>query len=1656
MRWIFHWQPMTVDIASLAIRVDSLEARTATADLDKLRASGEKTEKGTSALTSAFGVMAKALAALKVLDLIRDSALLAARFQTMGVVMGVAGNNAGYTRKEMAALEVQMQKTGISMVKTREILTTMATANIDLSKATALARASQDLAVVGNMNSSEAMARLIHGIQSGEVEILRGIGLNVNFEGSYKKLASQLHTTSDKLTDQQKVMARTNIVLQESTKYTGIYEESMTTAGKALNSLDRYWEDLKVKAGEAFLPALSDAVFKLTDALKAANSEMDNFGKDNTMLDLGANIAKAFTVIYQTLAILVANFIFTFSVIAKELAGFVAGIQALATGNLAGAKAISASVEEETGRMRRALDAYEAKILGVGETSKTMSEEEIAAMSAAATIKEANAIAAGRRAREAQDLENKRLKEAEKALALQKKYDEQYKGLIKSISEKTAETQLDMVTQGKLTEGQKFAIKVLDDLRTGELKLSDAKKLKLAAGLEEMLLMERIRNAEDADRKAAETAYQTEIEATNAIWNNVRAMDVQIATFGMSAAQVTLYQRGLEAAKLSNAELTAVQRSQIEQRVAGLDALAARQGKLTMLDSGTSVAKAKELLDIMSAIDDATRNAAAGMAASFGHVGAAIGGLTTALSGYGKAQAIIAAQLAAAMEKDKTDPVKIEKAKAVAAAQSAQAQVKSYGDMAHAAKGFFKENTTGYKLMEGAEKAFRAAEMAMSIQAMIKKIFYKEGEVAANLSLNATKLTGEAASTAASSSLAATEASAWGVTAVVKALASLPFPLNLAAGAATLAAVIAVGAKIMGSIGGGGSGGGKSAADMQKEQGTGTVFGDTKAKSDSIQNTLELLEGNSNRLIPINREMLSALRSIQASMAGLTNLLVRTPGIVDASNMGIKQGTISKSTGASIASGAAMGATAGAYFGPIGMIIGGIGGAIIGAVTSLWGKTKQSIVDSGIQIGGSVRALQQGQGYNQYASVDTTKSSWFGLSKKTTNSIQTQGLGDELANQFGMIFTNLEGALTAAAVGLGVGADHVKRTLDALTIEVTSISLKGLSGDDLTQALNGVISKAMDEMASAVFPQMEAFRQVGEGYAETVMRVANNYASLDVAMQSIGTTFGAAGMSSLAAREHLIGLAGGIDKLTEQVAGFAENYLTEAARLAPVQAFVIEEMAALGLAHVTTRDQFRDTVLSIDKTTEAGAAQWTSMMALQEAFAKVTSVIEEVGTAMMSVGDIFSQQKELQQRLNEVTMTAAQLEAQRRDAIHESNLALYDSVIAAESLASANAELERKAQEESAARWANLSAERQARESAEASAAKGLLDQRTSMEAQYFNLTHTAAEQMAEGRRKEIDAMHETLRPLQMQINAQKDLAAAAEASARRIEAIASESAGIARSMMQLTGDTAGLRKLELEATAVENRAAKQAFFNMQDKIATEQAAAQAAAEAAQAAAEQQRAVAQAAEEQKRAAEQLKSAWQGVTNSIFDEVARIRGLLDGGGSLSLAGAQSKFAITTAQARAGDQDAAKLLPQLSQSMLTLAEANAATSFDLRLIRAQTAASLTQTGSMLGSQFGLSIPSYDVGTDFVPRTGLALIHEGERITPAAYNRPFTPSRSGGDTKALEAAVDRLTAQVAELQRTNTNGQIAIINKTDEVANHLDGAINGERPILVEVAA
>ena len=281
------------------IVINESGGRTVKRSLDDIADSAQRGVQPINKLNSTLDVFYGSLkaigavvATLKLTSLISEAAALSQRYNELGIVLGVVGRNAGLARSEVDATTESVRKQGISMIESRQIVTRMIQSQIDLSKATELARLAQDAAVIGQINSSEALDRLVFGITSAQVEVLRGIGINVSFEQSYAKLAKEIGVTQNALTEQQKLQARLNVVLGEASKISGVYEGAMANAGKQMRSTERLVEDLKVKIGGLFDQTSIFAVTAYTNALKAADSSVENFTQTGQLKAWGDSVAR--------------------------------------------------------------------------------------------------------------------------------------------------------------------------------------------------------------------------------------------------------------------------------------------------------------------------------------------------------------------------------------------------------------------------------------------------------------------------------------------------------------------------------------------------------------------------------------------------------------------------------------------------------------------------------------------------------------------------------------------------------------------------------------------------------------------------------------------------------------------------------------------------------------------------------------------------------------------------------------------------------------------------------------------------------------------------------------------------------------------------------------------------------------------------------------------------------------------------------------------------------------------------------------------------------------------------------------------------------------------------------------------------------------------
>lgn len=739
--------------------------------------------------------------------------------------------------------------------------------------------------------------------------------------------------------------------------------------------------------------------------------------------------------------------------------------------------------------------------------------------------------------------------------------------------------------------------------------------------------IERMVKVEREWRQVKEESTKSQDAAIAAAQEEAKTLKDKIANYGLAKATVEDYQlveaRNVLLALESNGA-TAEQISKQQALVTALEEVNNAKQRLGQLEG---LDKIEKMLDPKRAekFGDA-------LAGSMGRAGKAFGSLAKAIEDHSIRQKKMD-DTRKELEKYKTtDLEKYKKLSAKATEEEVKGRINGYGDMAGAAKMFFEENSTGYKVMEAAEKTFRLFQMGMQVESFLRESGFIATLTGLFVSAKATETGAEMASVGPHLAAEGAKQGANAITALTSALAA-PFPTNIAAYAVVAAMLAALGV----AVGGGGSKGGSfDLGKRQKEQNTGTVLGDDTAKSESIINALELVRDNTNIGLTYSASMVMHLRNIDMSIGGLVNAIAGINGFTSGKNLGIATGTQS-------------------------------GGGLLGS--GLFGsKTTTDIQDVGLIVQGTISSLMGGGGAMQYADISQTKKSWYGKSSTSTWRQVTEA-GADTAAQLGVIFDGISETIIASVAQLGGNAAAAEDVLRNFGISF-EVSLKDLKGDELAKALEDAISAASDRMANAAFDALGNFQRVGEGYYETLIRVAYGTEQATDALQRLGVaaidwrniqnTSGDVGTEmvreSLMAAEagtslneilrlldgsmedlvdsykvltklrnsmqtmglgeislSLIRGAGGVGALDDAMSNFFDNFYTDAEKQEMAMSQLRMEFGRLNMAVPPTREAYRSLVESLLAGGEMSAETAGRVLAMSETFNDAMELLEDTG-----------------------------------------------------------------------------------------------------------------------------------------------------------------------------------------------------------------------------------------------------------------------------------------------------------------------------------------------------------------------------------------------------------------------------------------------------------
>jgi len=811
---------------------------------------------------------------------------------------------------------------------------------------------------------------------------------------------------------------------------------------------------------------------------------------------------------------------------------------------------------------------------------------------------------------------------------------------ITQLGKVRSETQKAQAADNSLT-----IVKNKQELLTEELS-SISKRyelLKSTSDLENLTASERLNTQSQLlglQSTANQYSQEYVISTQSALDKEKALLDTSVA---MQQAQDTIAQKREEA----QARITILQQDGAEKNKALIDAANAELSRQETINNNTIAGlglqynskialleKTKEINLEQERYNELLNNStqlATSLTNVFGDLGSKLGGLTTALTQIAISSEKGAKALAdLEFERDAQDDPKkrllIENEISKQQTKNTKAEISGMASVVGATKGLFKEKTFAYKALATLEKGLHIARLAMDI----KEMFFDTAKTGSSIA----------------NSLA--RAGASGLEAITKALAA-PFPLGFIAGAA-MAAIVA---GLLGSAFGGGS---KSSAafamnseQRQETQGTGItydamgnkvetgggVFGDSSAKVDSINKSLEIIRDNSVEGLTYDNKMLKALQGLSDALTGAATAIYAIPGLRQGgTSFGSQTGTTSNA----------------GFFGSI-PLVGGILGSIFGGGTT----ASSSIESAGIQLRGSFQKLIDDTtgSVKQYKDIVTQfheDGGWFGSdSDWTERRREIAEISAQATSAIRDVFIESKNLFIEIGASAGITAATVQSVFNNMATNI-DIDLKGLTGDQITAELNAVIGSRLDDAAKSLFSSFDKYKKFGESYLTTVVRVVDTNTKIQQVLTNMGIDQTVAGVYDIT--ESLSKLAGGLDNFVAQYDFFKTNFLTEAEQIAPIQKAVTAEMTRLGYAGVDTRDEFKSLVQSLDLSTESGKATYQALMNVSEGFVAVTA--EAVKEA--------EERKTLDKKLSQLGASKEALRQLELDALYEGNRALQREI----------------------------------------------------------------------------------------------------------------------------------------------------------------------------------------------------------------------------------------------------------------------------------------------------------------------------------------------------------------------------------------------------------
>lgn len=272
---------------------------------------------------------------------------------------------------------------------------------------------------------------------------------------------------------------------------------------------------------------LADVISGLADWVKQITQVFKAWGEatkgTTDQIDLAGIAIKVLGTIFETIIVIGAEVAYVIKGIAKTFSDVATLAKAYSEGGLDG---LTAAYKRVTAENEATLEAHKKFTAGVvGATDRVLQQRDALKNNSLSAAENANELArlTGRHG-QVQTATLKSTAANEEATKAEAKRVAEVKKLMDGLEDQTGALLASEQATGKLTKAEQTALKVMQDLQQGRIKLTDKEKLALVASLELLIATEK---RIDADKELTETKRKVaehSAKLTDAEWKEVEAL----------------------------------------------------------------------------------------------------------------------------------------------------------------------------------------------------------------------------------------------------------------------------------------------------------------------------------------------------------------------------------------------------------------------------------------------------------------------------------------------------------------------------------------------------------------------------------------------------------------------------------------------------------------------------------------------------------------------------------------------------------------------------------------------------------------------------------------------------------------------------------------------------------------------------------------------------------------------------------------------------------------------------------------------------------------------------------------------------------------------------------------------------------------------------